>query len=135
MQHMKHLVRKLRLASRSHTISAVLITSRENARMFSYGGILSPRSNRRRNISKSIAKMRMPGVEPGSQAWEACMIPLHYMRIVTPNVSKNITPYSMGDDVHRPTSNVQRRATSSVYGAWPIQSHDFPPREEFQHQA
>ena len=25
-------------------------------------------------------KMRMPGVEPGSQAWEACMIPLHYMR-------------------------------------------------------
>ena len=24
--------------------------------------------------------MRMPGVEPGSQAWEACMIPLHYMR-------------------------------------------------------
>ena len=29
---------------------------------------------------KSISKMRMPGVEPGSQAWEACMIPLHYMR-------------------------------------------------------
>ena len=25
-------------------------------------------------------EMRMPGVEPGSQAWEACMIPLHYMR-------------------------------------------------------
>ena len=25
-------------------------------------------------------KMRMPGVEPGSQAWEACMMPLHYMR-------------------------------------------------------
>ena len=24
-------------------------------------------------------KMRMPGVEPGSQAWEACMMPLHYM--------------------------------------------------------
>ena len=24
--------------------------------------------------------MRMPGVEPGSQAWEACMMPLHYMR-------------------------------------------------------
>ena len=22
----------------------------------------------------------MPGVEPGSQAWEACMMPLHYMR-------------------------------------------------------
>jgi hypothetical protein len=26
--------------------------------------------------------MRMPGVEPGSQAWEACMMPLHYMRHV-----------------------------------------------------
>ena len=25
-------------------------------------------------------KMRMPGVEPGSQVWEACMMPLHYMR-------------------------------------------------------
>ena len=24
--------------------------------------------------------MRMPGVEPGSQAWGACMMPLHYMR-------------------------------------------------------
>ena len=23
--------------------------------------------------------MRMPGVEPGSQAWEACIIPPHYM--------------------------------------------------------
>ena len=27
-----------------------------------------------------VAQLRMPGVEPGSQAWEACMIPLHYMR-------------------------------------------------------
>ena len=25
-------------------------------------------------------KMRTPGVEPGSQAWEACMMPLHYVR-------------------------------------------------------
>ena len=25
-------------------------------------------------------QMRMPGVEPGSQAWGACMMPLHYMR-------------------------------------------------------
>ena len=24
--------------------------------------------------------MRTPGVEPGSQAWKACMIPLHYVR-------------------------------------------------------
>jgi hypothetical protein len=25
--------------------------------------------------------MRMPGVGPGSQAWEACMMPLHYKRL------------------------------------------------------
>ena len=30
--------------------------------------------------AREITHMRMPGVEPGSQAWEACMIPLHYMR-------------------------------------------------------
>ena len=24
------------------------------------------------------AKMRQPGIEPGAQAWEACMLPLHY---------------------------------------------------------
>ena len=29
---------------------------------------------------KREQKMRMPGGEPGSQAWEACMMPLHYMR-------------------------------------------------------
>ena len=28
--------------------------------------------------------VRMPGVEPGSQAWEACMMPLHYMRCCAP---------------------------------------------------
>ena len=31
----------------------------------------------------SWKNMRMPGVEPGSQAWEACMMPLHYMRFCT----------------------------------------------------
>ena len=29
------------------------------------------------------ALLRTPGVEPGSQAWEACMMPLHYVRYVT----------------------------------------------------
>ena len=24
--------------------------------------------------------MRPPGIEPGAQAWEACMLPLHYRR-------------------------------------------------------
>ena len=28
-----------------------------------------------------MVKLRKPGVEPGSQAWEACMMPLHYMRL------------------------------------------------------
>jgi hypothetical protein len=26
-------------------------------------------------------KMRTPGIEPGAQAWEACMLPLHYERV------------------------------------------------------
>ena len=30
--------------------------------------------------STCIAHMRTPGVEPRSQAWEACMMPLHYVR-------------------------------------------------------
>jgi hypothetical protein len=29
---------------------------------------------------KGIKKVRMPGVEPGAQAWGACMLLLHYMR-------------------------------------------------------
>ena len=29
---------------------------------------------------KARNSLRMPGVEPGSQAWMACMMPLHYMR-------------------------------------------------------
>jgi hypothetical protein len=32
--------------------------------------------------SRTMEHMRMPGVEPGSQAWEACMMPLHYMRLI-----------------------------------------------------
>ena len=26
-------------------------------------------------------EMRTPGIEPGAQAWEACMLPLHYERL------------------------------------------------------
>ena len=29
---------------------------------------------------KYSLQMRLPGVEPGAQAWEACMLPLHYRR-------------------------------------------------------
>ena len=31
----------------------------------------------------ALKNMRMPGVEPGAQACEACMLPLHYMRFCT----------------------------------------------------
>ena len=33
-----------------------------------------------RSQSSGKEHVRMPGVEPGSQAWEASMMPLHYMR-------------------------------------------------------
>ena len=31
-----------------------------------------------------LESLRTPGVEPGSQAWEACMMPLHYVRYEAP---------------------------------------------------
>ena len=34
-------------------------------------------------VPKKCQQMRTPGVEPRSQAWEACMMPLHYMRLNT----------------------------------------------------
>ena len=41
--------------------------------------------------------VRTPGVEPGSQAWKACMIPLHYVRVpertaCTPMASTSLDP-------------------------------------------
>ena len=33
----------------------------------------------------------MPGVEPGSQAWGACMIPLHYMRFGSVDITASVT--------------------------------------------
>ena len=41
---------------------------------------VSPRSMWWESAPKRAGIMRMPGVEPGSQAWEACMMPLHYVR-------------------------------------------------------
>ena len=29
---------------------------------------------------QQLSLVRMPGVEPGAQAWEACLLLLHYMR-------------------------------------------------------
>ena len=42
-------------------------------------------------LSSNIASkdMRTPGVEPGLQAWEACMMPLHYVRCVDVGCSHN----------------------------------------------
>ena len=45
------------------------------------------------STSEAVAhnkKLRMPGVEPGSQAWEACMMPLHYMRFWTKQAKKHL---------------------------------------------
>ncbi len=36
-------------------------------------------------------KLRMPGDEPGSQAWEACMMPLHYMRFCKRGPEQSMT--------------------------------------------
>jgi hypothetical protein len=33
-----------------------------------------------RHLGVILINLRTPGVEPGSQAWEACMMPLHYVR-------------------------------------------------------
>ena len=34
-----------------------------------------------RGVALKCRKMRTPGIEPGAQAWEACMLPLHYERL------------------------------------------------------
>ena len=48
----------------------------------------------RKDVLRHFAhKMRMPGVEPGSQAWEACMMPLHYMRHAITNASLSLADF------------------------------------------
>ena len=37
-------------------------------------------STEARNLPASLHALRTPGVEPGSQAWGASMMPLHYVR-------------------------------------------------------
>jgi hypothetical protein len=39
--------------------------------------------------------MRTPGVEPGPQAWEACMMPLHYVRDADGNGKKAMASWTM----------------------------------------
>ena len=46
---------------------------------------------------KKTTNMHMPGVEPGSQAWEACMMPLHYMRLFGGGKPRNNASIYLGD--------------------------------------
>ena len=53
-------------------------------------------------------KLHMPGVEPGSQAWGACMMPLHYMcscRLTCPSYPTSPATYDSvyGIASQRPT--------------------------------
>jgi hypothetical protein len=39
--------------------------------------------------------MRTPGIEPGAQAWEACMLPLHYERSRVLKIVPPTVPFTM----------------------------------------
>ena len=54
-------------------------------RCMSWGAGLELLYNGQSSEAAPSQRMRMPGVEPGSQAWEACMMPLHYMRVKCKN--------------------------------------------------
>ena len=47
---------------------------------FSMARVLRQSCGDRKACSSQAEIMRTPGVEPGSQAWKACMMPLHYVR-------------------------------------------------------
>ena len=52
-------------------------------------------------VGHTFSKMRMPGIEPRSQAWEACMMPLHYMhrvRIPDPSIRHCSTTAATHED-------------------------------------
>ena len=49
--------------------------SEGDASLITPWGLVKPKP-----LKTRVEHMRTPGVEPGSQAWEACMMPLHYMR-------------------------------------------------------
>ena len=77
-------------------------------------------------VSDLPQQMRLPGVEPGAQAWEACMLPLHYRR-----------PCKCDRDAPHATSSVQRHIsrrhrepvrpmTAGAWGAVGPQAFSFP---------
>lgn len=49
--------------------------SEGDASLITPWGLVKPKP-----LKTRVEHMRTPGVEPGSQAWEACMMPLHYVR-------------------------------------------------------
>ncbi len=68
---------------------------------------LGPISSHLHQIFAITQVLRMPGVEPGSQAWEACMMPLHYMRDVIKAAARR--PLCPSPNLHR----LQKRIISS----------------------
>jgi hypothetical protein len=60
-------------------------------------------------------KMRMPGVEPGSQAWEACMMPLHYMRLPSLSLPSNPKKYRRG--LPKEPRRAQKHRSLRVYAS------------------
>ena len=61
-------------------------------------------------------QVRLPGVEPGAQAWEACMLPLHYRRpcVGGPDASRLAPGIVVAD--HRPSPHGRCRIYTSMYG-------------------
>ena len=49
--------------------------SEGDASLITPWGLVKPKP-----LKTRVEHMRTPGVEPGPQAWEACMMPLHYVR-------------------------------------------------------
>ena len=71
------------------------------------------------NVSHMWENVRMPGVEPGSQAWEACMMPLHYMRLETEAKSlfdgaKQKKRFTKLGDVHGNLGDTSRKSTRAA---------------------
>merc|ERR1711873_398137 len=57
-------------------------------------------------------KLRRPGIEPGSQEWESCMIPLHQRRFVS-----NLLSARLAQSVEHETLNLRVVGSSPTLGA------------------
>ena len=62
--------------------------------------------------------MRRPGIEPGSQEWESCMIPLHQRRHVSNKLNfNNSLPARLAQSVEHETLNLRVVGSSPTLGA------------------